>query len=56
MSDKYAPAEGAPKHQRRMSLVTEALARGVVEGTAFPPAAKCPDFPLATFFYLDAAP
>lgn len=56
MSDKYAPAEGAPKHQRRMSLVTETLARGVVEGTAFPPAAKCPDFPLATFFYLDAAP
>lgn len=56
MADKYTPAEGAPKHQRRMSLVTETLARGVMEGTAFPPSAKCPDFPLATFFYLDAAP
>ena len=56
MADKYTPAEGAPKHQRRMSLVTETLARGVMEGTAFPPSAKCPDFPLVTFFYLDAAP
>ena len=56
MAGKYIPTEGAPKHRRRMSLVTEQLARGVVEGSAFPPAAKCPDFPLATFFYLDAAP
>lgn len=51
---QYAPAEGT--HKRRMSLMTETIARGALEGSAFPPTAKCPDFPLATFFYLDAAP
>ena len=44
--DKYA----APKahRPRRMSLVTETLARAAMTGTAFPPFAKCPDFPLVT--------
>jgi len=56
MANRYAPAEGAPPRQRRMSLVTNTLARGAITGTAFPPEAKCPDFPLATFFYLDAEP
>jgi diacylglycerol O-acyltransferase len=52
--DKYA----APKahRPRRMSLVTETLARAAMTGTAFPPFAKCPDFPLVTFFALDRAP
>ena len=39
-----------------MSLVTETMARGVTLGTCFPPSAKCIDWPLATFFYLEKAP
>jgi hypothetical protein len=53
---KYAPAEGTPTHTRRMSLMSETLARGALTGTAFPPVATCPDFPLAAFFYLDQVP
>ena len=39
-----------------MSLVTETLARAAMTGTAFPPSAKCPDFPLANFFFVEKAP
>ena len=57
--DRYTTDHDVPlrgTRERRMSLVTETLARAAVTGTAFPPKAKCPDFPLATFFYMDAAP
>lgn len=41
---------------RRMSLMTETLARGVKLGTCFPPSAECIDWPLSTFFFLEHAP
>ena len=50
-----APDEPKPL-RRTMSLVTETLARAAMTGTAFPPSAKCPDFPLANFFFVEKAP
>lgn len=51
-----APAAPAEGRVRRMSLVSECLARGAVKGTCFPASAKCREWPLTTFFFLDKAP